>query len=47
MMAGVAMLNAVIVVEANEKPYGKTIPDCFVILKVATIAKSNAKSNAE
>jgi hypothetical protein len=46
-MARAATSNAVITGDANDKPYEKTIPICFVILKVVPTAKSNAKSNAE
>lgn len=47
LMARAATSNAVITGDANDKPYEKTIPICFVILKVVPTAKSNAKSNAE
>lgn len=47
LMARAATSNAVITGDANDKPYVKTIPICFVILKVVPTAKSNAKSNAE
>lgn len=46
-MSIAALSNAVITGDANDKPYVKTIPICFVILKVVPTAKSNAKSNAE
>lgn len=47
LMARATTSNAVITGDANDKPYVKTIPRCFVILKVVPTAKSNAKSNAE